>query len=257
MRSRLLFVSVITVVVIAASALTGCAAFGPGPAVSQDREVTDVTGVELDTSGDLTVTSGATPSLRVTAGERIIDSLTAEVDDGVLRLGMDGEPPLRSGDIRYELTVSSLESLAVFGSGDASVDFTGASAPTITIRGSGDVEARGIDASGAALTIDGSGEIAVRDAVLETLTVRIDGSGEVEIDGTTTTQRVEIGGAGGYDAEGLRSSDTSVTIRGPGSATVTAEKTLEAIIDGSADISYGGSARVTQEVSGSGDVARR
>ncbi len=219
--------------------------------------MTDVSVVELDTSGDLTVSLGVTPSLRVTAGERIIDSLTAEIDDGVLRLSMDGEPMLRGGEIRYELTVSSLESLTVFGSGDAAVDFAGATSPSVTIRGSGDVEARGMDATDAELTIDGSGAIAVSDAALETLTVRIDGSGEVTIDGTTTTQRVEINGAGGYDAEGLRSTDAFVSIRGSGSAAVTADSTLEAVIDGSGDISYGGDARVTQEVSGSGDVTRR
>lgn len=257
MRSRLLVLSAPALLILAATALSGCSTLDPGSPVSQERDITDVEIVELATSGDLTVALGTTPSLTVTAGERVIDRLTADVTDGVLRLGMDGEPLLRDGEIRYELTVSSLESLTVLGSGDASIDLSGATAPSITIRGSGDVEATGIDATDALLTIEGSGQIEVDDAAVETLAVRIDGSGGMTLDGTATTQRVEIGGAGGYDAEGLRSADAFVSIRGSGSAAVTAEKTLEAVIDGSGDISYSGDARVTQEVSGSGDVTRR
>ncbi|WP_136056798.1 DUF2807 domain-containing protein [Microbacterium sp. K24] len=255
MRSRLLLASALAIVV--ASALTGCASIDPGPTVTQARVITDVSAVELDTSGDLTVTLGATPSLTVIAGERIIDRLTADIDGGVLRLGMDGDGMLRSGEIRYELTVSSLESMTVLGSGDAVADFSGATAPTITVRGSGDVEATGLRAAEAVLTIDGSGAIAVRDAAVADLRVRIDGSGGVAIDGTADAQHVEIHGDGGYEAAGLRSTDAVVAIAGAGGAAVTADGTLDATIDGSGDIEYGGHPRVTEDVSGSGDVMRR
>jgi len=244
------------VVVTAATALSGCAALDSGPAITQEREISDVSVVELDSSGDLTVTLGATPSLTVTAGERVIDSLTADVEDGVLRLGTDGESMLGNGKIRYALTVNSLESLTVLGSGDASIDLSGANEPTINVRGSGDVDATGIDAGTAILTPDGSGVIDVRDAVVEELTVRIEGSGGVSIAGTAGTQRVDINGDGRYEASGLRSTQAFVTIRGAGSADVTAEGTLDAVIDGSGDISYSGDARVTEDVSGSGDVSR-
>lgn len=254
---RPLLCSISAVLILSATALAGCASFDAGPMVSEHREIPDVDRVELVTSGDLTVTLGASPSLTVTAGERIIDDLTADVVDGMLRLGMDGEPLLRNGEIRYELTVSSLESLTVLGSGDASIDLSGASEPAVTIRGSGDVEATGMHAPDAVLTIDGSGEIVVRDAAVETLAVRMDGSGEMTLEGTAATQRVEISGAGGYEAEGLRSADAFVSIRGSGSAAVTADDSLDAVIEGSGDISYQGSARVTQDVSGSGDVTRR
>lgn len=257
MRSRLLVLPASAILLLAATALSGCSSLEPGPPVSQERDITDVEIVELATSGDLTVALGATPSLTVTAGARVIDRLTADVTDGVLRLGMDGEPLLRDGEIRYELTVSSLESLIVRGSGDASIDLSGATAPSIMIRDSGDVDATGIEATDAVLTIDGSGEIEVHDAAVEMLAVRIEGSGGVTMNGTATTQRVEIGGAGGYEAEGLHSADAFVSIRGSGSVAVTAERTLEAVIDGSGDISYSGDARVSKEVSGSGDVTRR
>ncbi|MCK8465951.1 DUF2807 domain-containing protein [Microbacterium sp. KSW4-16] len=256
MRSRLVGSSVL-LLALSASALTGCASFDAGPVVSQERAVPDVAAVELDTSGDLTVTLGATPALTVTAGERVIEHLTAHVEGGVLRLGMNGEPVLRNGEIRYELTVSSLESLVVQGSGDARIDLSGAIAPTVTVRGSGDVEATGIDAATAVLRVDGAGEIVAHDTVVEDLTVRIDGSGTVAIDGTARSQDVSIRGSGEHTAEDLRSEDAFVSIRGSGSADVTVDGNLAVVIDGSGDVSYGGEARVTQEIAGSGDVRRR
>lgn len=252
--SRVLSASVLALAAVAA--LSGCASLTSGPPVTQQRDIADVDAVQLNTSGNLTVTLGATPSLTVTAGDRIIDHLTEVVDDGVLRLGMEGEPMLLDGDIRYELTVSSLESLTVDGSGDASIDLSGATEPAITVRGSGDVEASGIDATEATLTIEGSGAIEVQDAAAEHLAVRVDGSGEVTVDGVVDTQRVEIIESGGYHAADLRSTDAFVTVRGSGSATVTADGTLDAV-DGSGAITHSGDADVTKEVIGSGEITRR
>ncbi len=257
MRLSIIVLSTSALALVTAGALSGCTSVGSGPAVTQDREISDVSAVQLDTSGDLTIVLGATPSLTVTAGDRVIDRLTDDVDDGVLRLGMEGGPMPLSGEIRYELTVSSLESLTVVGSGDASIDLSGASVPTITVRGSGDVDASGIDAAEAAFTVDGSGRIQVRDAAVENLMVLVDGSGEVTVDGVASTQRVEVKGSGGYQATDLRSVNAFVAVRGSGEATVTADESLEAIIEGSGVISHGDDARVTEDVAGSGDVTQR
>ncbi|WP_223628837.1 GIN domain-containing protein [Microbacterium sp. EST19A] len=257
MRSRLLTSSAAVLVVAAATALGGCASFDSGPLVSEQRDVADVRMVELSTEGDLTISVGPTPALTVTAGERIIERLTAEVSDGVLRLDMAGESVLPNGRITYELTVTSLESIAVLGSGDATVDFTGAIEPVIVSSGSGDIEAAGIDATNADITMDGSGEVTVAGARVQNLTVRIDGSGGATIDGTADTQRVELNGSGEYEAADLRSASAFVGIHGSGGADITATAELEVVLDGSGDVSYGGDALVTKDVSGSGELNRR
>ncbi|MFC8303270.1 GIN domain-containing protein [Specibacter sp. NPDC057265] len=257
MRTSQMILSTSALALVTVAALSGCSPLGSGPTVTQDRDITDVTAVQLNTSGSLIIALGATPSLTVSAGDRIIDRLTEDVDDGVLRLAMEGNPMPLDGDIRYELTVSSLESLTVTGSGDAVVDLSGAREPTITVRGSGGVDASGIDAAMAALTVEGSGAIQVRDAALENLMVRVDGSGEVTVDGAADTQRVEIMGSGGYQGTELRSANAFVTVRGSGEATVTADEALDAVIDGSGVISHGGDARVTEDVAGSGAVTQR
>ncbi|PRB01152.1 hypothetical protein CQ047_18550 [Microbacterium sp. MYb72] len=255
MRSRLLSSTVILLAVTAA--LTGCAVFDPGTRVSEDRPITDINEVVLDTSGDLTMRVGSTPSLRITAGENVIGELTSEISDGVLTLGMEKTPIGWNGEIRYSLTVTTLETLHVRGSGDAQVDFTGATAPSIDVQGSGDVEAAGVAADSASVVADGSGSISVDDVQLSELTVRMTGSGGVEIDGTAAAQDVEVAGSGGFSAASLRSDRARVVVTGSGDADVDARLSLDVVIDGSGDVSYAGDPSVTKKISGSGELHRR
>lgn len=254
MRSRAL--GLVSVLVIVGASLAGCASLDPGPRATQQREVQDVSVVELATGGSLHVELGATPSLTITAGERVIDTLTADVDAGVLHLGTKGASSDYPGEIRYDLVITALSSIRVLGSGDARVDFAGTTGPEIIVKGSGSVEARGVDADTLALMIDGSGDIDVTDALARDVTVRLDGSGSVRIDGTVTAQDAELRGSGEYSAADLQSVDARVVVRGSSEASVSVSGTLDAVIAGSGEISYSGEPRVTKEITGSGEVNR-
>ncbi|WP_217183990.1 head GIN domain-containing protein [Streptomyces sp. AC495_CC817] len=255
MRSRL--PALVAVLALSSGALVGCAVFDAGPRVSEDRPISDATIVELDSSGDLTVRVGDTPSLRITAGERVIDRLTAENSGDTLRLGFDDRPAGWSGRITYELTVTSLETLRVLDSGDARVDFTGATAPTIELRGSGEVEASGIDAEEVSVTLDGSGDVELDRVKASSLTVRLSDSGSFSAVGEAATLDAEVTGSGDLDAGSLRSEDVRVVARGSGEIDVHATRTLDVESDGSGDIEYGGDPEVTSSVTGSGELRRR
>ncbi|MFE6735464.1 GIN domain-containing protein [Microbacterium sp. NPDC057650] len=240
---------------LSAVALSGCSLIqDSGPSTTQQRDVEGITAVELDTSGDLTVTLGEATSLSVTAGEKVINRLTSTVEDGTLRLGVSGQTLSFGGEIRYELTVPSLESIVVQGSGDADVDLSGATAPVITVKGSGEVTATGLTADTASITVDGSGSVEAGEIQVQRLTVRIDGSGEITANGGAASQSVDIRGSGDYHGSDLRSTDAKVVVRGAGGAHVHVTGDLVATIDGSGDIRHSGGAHVTKDVSGSGEV---
>lgn len=228
-----------------------------GPSTTQEREIETVSVVELDTSGELNVVTGDHAALTVTAGENVIDRLTSEVEDEVLHLGLEGEPLAWGGDIRYELSVPTLDAISVLGSGTATVDFTGAAGPIILVKGSGSVHAEGIAADSASITVDGSGSIAIQDIDAPKLTTKIDGAGEITVNGTTGEHDVEIRGSGDYYAHNLESTNARVVIRGSGTADLSVSGALDATIDGSGEIRYAGSPEITQDISGSGEVVPR
>ena len=229
MITRLL--ALVTATALGAVALTGCVAVGPMSSAS--REIGDVNAVVLDTSGDLEISEGE-PSLTIHAPEGILDVLTSDVSDGVLELGRrPGAVAFGRAEVRYELTVESLESIELSGSGDVTSSIS-ADGFTIDISGSGDVTVTGLDADSVDVTIDGSGDVDLAGTAGE-LTVEIDGSGEV-------------------DADDLEVIDATVAIGGSGDASLHVTGTLRAEISGSGSVTHRGGAEVDAEVSGSGEV---
>jgi hypothetical protein len=228
MITRLLALT--TVAALAAVALTGCVPLGPQS--TDSREIGDVTAVVLDTDGDLEIREGE-PSLTIHAPANALELLTSDVTDGVLELGR--RPGTFAGftQVRYELTVPSLDSIDVSGSGDVTSTVSGANL-TIEISGSGDVTVEGIDADAVELTIDGSGNI--------------------EVTGDADSLAVEIAGSGEVDAEELEVLDATVDITGSGSVGVNATATLKVDISGSGSVTHTGGAEVESQISGWGDV---
>ncbi|MDF2507969.1 MAG: hypothetical protein K0Q52_1828 [Microbacterium sp.] len=131
MRSRAF--GLLTGLLLIGASLAGCASLDPGPPATEQRAIDDVSVVELATGGSLNITRGDSPSLTITAGEKVIDRLTADVESGVLHLEMTGTSAGYAGEIRYELVVGALASISVLGSGDATVDLSGAAEPVIVV----------------------------------------------------------------------------------------------------------------------------
>jgi hypothetical protein len=216
---------------LVAVALTGCVPVGPMSSASP--EIDDVTAVVLETGGELTISEGE-PSLTIHAPAGILDRLTSDVQNGVLVLGRrSGLVPFGFGEIRYELTVQSLESIEIDGSGDVDSTVSGEEL-TIDIEGSGDVTVTGLDA----------------DAV----DVRIDGAGDIVLEGDADSLAIAIDGSGDIDSEKLAVRDATVSIGGSGEVDLYVTDTLAVDISGSGKVNFSGGATVESDISGSGDV---
>ncbi len=202
-------------------AVAGCgrptSAAGTGPAASEDRPVSGVTGVELDTSGAVEVVTGATQALTIEAPADVLPVLTSEVTGGTLRLSVKDRTVLRNSDrIRYRLTVPTLDRILVDGSGDL----------------------RYADLKGPALAVE------------------INGSGDVNLGGTVEKQVVNLSGSGTYTASDLATRSADVVVDGSGSAAVRVSDALTINLSGSGDVTYRGTPTVQKDVSGSGDVTQ-
>jgi len=212
----------IAAVAVAAVAIAGCGAqptvaAGTAALTSENRPIANITGLELDTSGRVEITTGATQSLSVEAPADVLPVLTSEVTGGVLRLSVKDHAAIRnSGSIRYKLTVPTLDRISVEGSGD--VRYTDLKAPT--------------------------------------LTVDIDGSGDVTLAGTVEKQTVRLSGSGNYSAADLATRSADVSVDGSGGVDVRVADTLKIDIKGSGDVSYRGTPTVDKHVAGSGDITQ-
>jgi hypothetical protein len=228
-----------TLLPLVAVLLGGCGltsfAGDPGPTRSADREITAVSEVELATSGDLTLTTGPAPSLRITAGRDVLPHLTSEVHGDRLVLGTKGSVG-SLGVVRYELVLPAAHVVELSGSGSIRSSAT-STLEELVLSGSGEIRADGLD--------------------VEALTVELSGSGTVTVAGTATRQTLQLDGSGTYRAAELDSTHAEITIVGSGSADVQVTGTLKAVIEGSGSVTYGGGATVDKRIEGSGTVEER
>ena len=224
-------------VLAAGTLLSACgtgAVADPGPATTEKRPVDGVHAVDLRTSGDLTLTTGATPELTITAGRATLGNLTAAIHDGTVVLGSRSGHNV-SGDIHYELTLPTLDGLLVAGSGSAH--------GTVVADGSFNV------------AVTGSGSAALDGLTASAVIVQLSGSGDIDLAGTTQTQSVELDGSGNYLGTDLTSQTSDVRVQGSGNAQVAATEQLDARISGSGNISYNGTPELSTQVSGNGTIS--
>jgi hypothetical protein len=238
MRGRAAAATGAVVLAIAASSfLAGCgtsALADDGPTRTEQRPVQGVHAVDLRTSGDLTVTTGPTPKLTITAGRTALRYLTSTVQDGTVILGSRPGRDV-TGDIHYELILPTLDGVVIAGSGSAQGTLVADDSFTLISSGSGSAVFDGLAAT--------------------SVTVQLSGSGNIDLTGTTDAQSVALEGSGNYLASELTARKSDVRIAGSGNARVHAGSQLRAEVTGSGSIRYTGDPTLSTHITGNGTVS--
>ena len=206
----------LALLLVPALALGGCAVGDDGPRTSQTRDVEPFTRVDNRDSVDVRLRVGEPLSVRVLAGEKVIDDVRTEVRDGTMKVTFD-----HSG----------------FGGGNVVVE---ASVPELTgvvVDGSGNVEASGVDGGELDVVSDGSGDVMLEGTV-ERLAVDVDGSGDADLAGLDAREaHVFVGGSG--EAEVSAAERLAVEVDGSGDVRYHGDPAVTQRIDGSGELSRG------------------
>ena len=191
---------------------------GSGNMVSESRNVSGFTKIDLSGAGEVTIDQNGTEALTIEAEDNVMPKLTSEVVDGTLRLGEKSSLTINlTKSVKYQVSVKDLSGLMISGSGAVT-------AAKIT---------------GPSLAVD------------------INGSGKVTVGGTVENQNVEISGSGDYQAKDLQTKITTVKISGSGAASVAVSDSLDIDMSGSGTLTYyGNPPQVNQQISGSGSVTK-
>ena len=225
----------VTGLILLTVAVSACGAVqDAGSPTSEHRDITGVHAVDLQTSGDLTIRTGETEGLTITAGANAIDDLTSDVVDGTLVLGSKPSIPI-GGSIGYTLTVDGLD--------------------RIELEGSGSVNASGVLSGDASVSVSGSGSATLTELQLTSLTADLSGSGATRVSGSATGSTVDVSGSGDYDGSALTTRQTRIDVSGSGQARVNVGEQLSATVSGSGDVVYTGNPPVVQgSTTGSGKI---
>ena len=231
--SKRLFIAVLVIITLA---LTACNAVrGSGNVETEERTVSDFSGIDLSGSGEVILTQAEVESLTIEAEDNFIPLIETEVRNGTLVIGTKENTTLMSTKpIRFLVSMPNIDNLAV--------------------SGSGEIVAESVTSDNLELDINGSGDIDIEQLTAESITADISGSGNLTLAGAVAEQRIDISGSGEYKADALESDTAVVAIGGSGKTTIWVNEVLDAEIDGSGEVNYYGSPTVNQDISGSGDV---
>ena len=195
--------------------VAGC---GGGDRVTETRDVASLDRLDVADDVEVQVVPGEGREVRVYGGEDVLERVETKSSDGLLRIDVRdrgiviGPDPL--GDVRVQVSSSSLDA--------------------VKIGGSGDVELGGVD--------------------VPELKIEIEGTGEVAATGTADRLTATIQGAGDADLSQLTVRTATVLVQGAGEANLNVRDRLDVKVQGAADVVYSGDPVVTRDIQGAGDV---
>jgi hypothetical protein len=210
---------------------------GNGNPESEQRLVTEFSGVENTTSFNVEVIYDSVYSVEVTADDNILQLINTSVRGDKLIIDTDNNMCINFGSsVDVEIHMPVLNSIELSGSGNMNIFDFDCESLEIENSGSGNIDMTGIYAT---TTVD----------------IRVDGSGDVSISGKAHRGDYTVSGSGNIDAEDLLVDECYAYISGSGNIHCFAYLLLDATIDGSGDIIYGGSPdEVVQTINGSGRI---
>jgi putative autotransporter adhesin-like protein len=206
----------LAIVACSSTALSPDRVIGSGKVVSENRNVSGFSSIDLQGSGNVNITFGTAESVIVRADDNIVPLIETIVSNGKLII---------SNKSNVNIDTSSAIQINVI---------------MKSVRG---------------ITMSGSGNINVVDLIGQDLMVALPGSGTITVKGNADTVKIQLPGSGNILCKELKTNSATVTLDGSGTVTVYASESLDASIRGSGTINYAGNpAQVTKNILGSGGI---
>lgn len=211
---------------------------GSGVVVSEKREVSAFTGVDVRYPASVTIKQGETNSITVESDDNLLPQLSTQVSNGNLIIDNTVSAWSRrvnpSDKIIITITVKDLRE----------VDFPSA----------GEVILEGIQSDKLKLSVSGAGNTSLIEVQLGTCEVNLSGAGSINANGEVNELNIDISGAGSFNGKDFKSNSASANISGVGSASLWVVNDLSASISGVGSVNYYGSPSIQKNISGLGSV---
>jgi len=158
---------------------------GTGPIVSEDLTLPAFSMVENTGVANIYITLGSPQKVELKAQQNIIDVMTYEVVNDVLKIGLEKDVSIgNTKEIKFDIMIPEIKSVKLTGVGDYILSGDYQEELTIVITGVGNVKAYGLEVGTCIITSTGVGNCEVR--VKNELNVSITGVGNVSYKGNPT-----------------------------------------------------------------------
>lgn len=223
-----------------ALAFTACEKVrGEGPVVTEARNISNFSGVDLRCEADLYYRTSSDYSVTLTGQQNVLDVLETYTSEGRLVIRYRGDVRVRSHE-RLHIQVAA------------------PSVYTLRVRGSGGIMTSGpLSPSRLDMDVDGSGSIRVSELTANLIDAQVMGSGSIRVSGGSATEvRTLISGSGDIDLAAVPAREATTVTSGSGDTRLYVFDRLQSTISGSGDVYYRGNPTIETHISGSGRVTK-
>jgi hypothetical protein len=186
--------------------------------ISEKRQVSGFTGIQMSTVGKVIITQGDSESLEIKGSDNLVPLIKTTVGNGVLTIRLDENYTINSLNkddlLIFTLTVKDLNN--------------------VTLSGAGTVEMSALTTQSLKLVMSGAGSLSLANLKVDDLDITVSGLGEIQ-------------------AGDLQCQSVKITISGLGSATIWATDTLTGNISGGGNVRYYGSPKMDTKTTGFGN----
>ncbi len=213
---------------------------GSGKIVSETRQVSGFSNVEVDYPAQVSIKQGAAESLSIEADDNLLQQLRSRVTMGTLYLE-NAEPNWGkrvnpSRPVKVTITVKDLRHLGFSSAGSVAI--------------------QNLQTDNLSLDVSGAGSITLDKLNTHSLDCHLDGAGSVTANGVADALHLSISGVGNFQGSNLSSQSADVQLDGTGNATVHPKNDLSVDISGLGSVRYFGNPSITRRISGLGGVVK-
>ncbi len=202
--------------------MSGGCVKGNGNIIKKNLDYKDFTSVATGISGQVILTQGTNFEVTYEGDSNLLDVLEIDIKNNALNISTgsykSGKSICPSKDIKFYITMPTLESVAVGGSG--------------SIKSTNDFSC-------------------------DRLRVAVGGSGDIELRGTANKEEIAIGGSGNVNCLRLKAAACKVAIGGSGDAQVNVTDDLNVAVGGSGTVTYEGNPSIKKSFGGSGKLIKK
>lgn len=212
---------------------------GSGNVITETRNVSDFSAIEVDYPAQVFVTQGESTSIKVEAEDNVLPGLQTRVRNDKLEIFYEVEDgghinPTKA--VKITIVVDGLKKVEFDSAGGLNID---------------KFETDELDVS-----VNGAGNLKLNNIITKNLRVNLSGAGGVVASGETNDFHLTISGFGSFNGEDLQTQVAHINLSGAGSATLWVEEHLDTTISGAGSVNYYGSPTVKKQINGIGGVNR-
>jgi hypothetical protein len=228
---------------------------GIGELKNKTYEVANFSGVDVSGGFDVNLVQDGTESLVLTAQENLFEFITVNVENGILKIGLE-KNVLQTKGLKARINLKSINQLHVSGGGDVTAETT-LEVPELAIdlSGGGDLKTA-LRTGELRCRITGGGDAGI-DGEIASYSLTMSGGGDVQSDISSSKISCSINGGGDLKINNRqKASLADVNISGGGDVNLqTDADEVKCSVTGGGDASLAGTANVINvSVSGGGDV---